>query len=599
MENCGAAPKTMTSTPQSSLLRGQDDEQKDYEEAIRNFQTGAYRDWPNEAGFEGLIEEQGPIEIPVSGSIPPWAIGSLYRTGPGIYTIDDTVKGTYRTDHWFDGLAHTHRFDITPDPNDETKVKVLYSSRRQSDELVQHIKKNGTMKYLSFGQKRDPCLGLFSKVMGTWQAAMVPHGEKWIENVNVAILPNLPGLDSVSGNLSHMEAKPAAPLSGGHRVSLPKSVWATTDNNLMKQMDPETLQPIGFATQSAFHPSLKGPLSCAHPQRDPVNGDIYNFNQDFGRGTVYRIFRVSASTGQTEIIAELKGEGVHPAYIHSFFLTEHFVVLCIPSSHVGWGGVKIPWAGNIIDAMEPFDESRKMKWFVVDRTDAKQGVVGRFESHAGFFFHSINAFEEEDGRRIVCDMIKYRTLDVIQKMYCNVILQRDGATKRFWDDEKRAKGAMLSMTRFSLSLEHSDGWSFVAAEQVSEIPAPHVGELPTINPLFATRQHRYVYSLPYQGRSTMMDGIVKTNTETREALFWDIPKGHSPGEAIFVPRPRTVVDVEQEEDDGVLLSVVLDGVAKTSYLLCLDAVTMKELGRAEMGFAIGLGFHGVHITADN
>ena len=48
------------------------------------------------------------------------------------------------------------------------------------------------------------------------------------------------------------------------------------------------------------------------------------------------------------------------------------------------------------------------------------------------------------------------------------------------------------------------------------------------------------------------------------------------------------------EDDGVLLSVVLDGPAHTSYLLCLDARTMEELGRAEADFAIGAGFHGVH-----
>ncbi|KAK4205569.1 carotenoid oxygenase [Triangularia verruculosa] len=586
----------MTSPPQPSRLRGQGDEQTDHEEAINNFQTGAYRDWPNEAGFEGLTEERGPIEIKVSGMIPSWAIGSLYRTGPGIYTITGTPKGTFRTDHWFDGLAHTHRFDITSDPDDKTKVKVFYSSRRQSEQLAEHIKKTGTMKHMSFGQKRDPCLGLFSKVMGTWQAAMVPRDEQWIGNVSVAILPNPPGLERASGNLIG-KGKVSTPAAqrGGHRVPLPKSIWATTDSSLMKQMDPETLEPIGFATQSAFHPSLKGPLSCAHAQRDPINGDIYNFNQDFGRETVYRVFRVSASTGQTDIIAELRGEGVHPAYIHSFFLTQHFVVLCIPSSHVGWGGVKIPWAGNIADAIEPFSESKTMRWFVIDRTQEKRGVVGKFESDAGFFFHSINAFEEEGGERIICDMMEYRTLDVIKKMYCNVILQKDGAAERFWRDENRAKGAMLSLARFSLSLDSSSR-GFTPVEKVFSMPAPHAGELPTINPLYATRRHRYVYSLPYQGRSTMMDGIIKTDTQTREVLFWDCPKGHSPGEAIFVPRPGADFKNEEGEDDGVLLSVVLNGFSKTSYLLCLDARTLKELGRAEMDFAIGLGFHGVHVT---
>lgn len=49
-----------------------------------------------------------------------------------------------------------------------------------------------------------------------------------------------------------------------------------------------------------------------------------------------------------------------------------------------------------------------------------------------------------------------------------------------------------------------------------------------------------------------------------------------------------------KEDDGVLLSVVLDGFSRKSYLLCLDARTMLEMGRAEMDFAVGFGFHGVH-----
>jgi torulene dioxygenase len=50
-----------------------------------------------------------------------------------------------------------------------------------------------------------------------------------------------------------------------------------------------------------------------------------------------------------------------------------------------------------------------------------------------------------------------------------------------------------------------------------------------------------------------------------------------------------------DEDDGVLLSVVLDGFKETSYLLCLDARTMKELERAECDGAVGIGTYGVPI----
>lgn len=51
------------------------------------------------------------------------------------------------------------------------------------------------------------------------------------------------------------------------------------------------------------------------------------------------------------------------------------------------------------------------------------------------------------------------------------------------------------------------------------------------------------------------------------------------------------------EDDGVLLSVVLDGDRGKSYLLCLDARDMTEVGRAEVDGVVGFGFHGEHVPS--
>ena len=556
--------------------------------------------------FDGLTEERGPIEIPVSGKIPAWAIGSLYRTGPGIYKVENTVIGTFRTNHWFDGLAHMHRFDIVPDS--DGLVKVFYSSRRQSEQMLEHIHRYGDRKYFSFGQRRDPCLGLFSKIMSTWRAARASPEDKGIENISVAIHPDLPGVNGLSrpipGSEQELSAgqKRQAPLSqGGHRAGVLKNIWVTTDNSCLKQFEPDTLEPIGFAAQQSLHPDLSGPTSCAHAQRDPITGDVFNFNLQMGRHPIYRIFRVSASTGKTDILAAIKGPTVRSAYIHSFYLTPSFVVLCVPSSHLGLGGLKVVWERNMIDAIEPFDQSRKCQWFVVDRLHGK-GLVEQFETDAGFFFHTINAFEEISDPKtgagsLTCDVIEYPNLDVMFGLYYDVLLQRNGADKEFFGNRQHADSAMARLARYQIPLSGHPADDELDDEQVPPamtklftIPAPHVGELPTINPLFATRQHRYVYSLAHLGKSTTSDVIVKTDLETKEALFWNISPGHNPGEAIFVPRPDGT-----EEDDGVLLSVVLDGTNRSSYLVCLDAKTMWEMGRAELGFAVGLGFHGVHV----
>ena len=53
----------------------------------------------------------------------------------------------------------------------------------------------------------------------------------------------------------------------------------------------------------------------------------------------------------------------------------------------------------------------------------------------------------------------------------------------------------------------------------------------------------------------------------------------------------------EDEDRGVLLSAVLDGIGGRSYLLCLDARTMREVGRADVDGVVGFGFHGCHVPS--
>ena len=42
----------------------------------------------------------------------------------------------------------------------------------------------------------------------------------------------------------------------------------------------------------------------------------------------------------------------------------------------------------------------------------------------------------------------------------------------------------------------------------------------------------------------------------------------------------------------MLLSVVLDGAAGTSFLLALDATNLSEIGRARVPHHVPFGFHG-------
>ncbi|WP_309243438.1 carotenoid oxygenase family protein [Halorubrum ezzemoulense] len=86
-------------------------------------------------------------------------------------------------------------------------------------------------------------------------------------------------------------------------------------------------------------------------------------------------------------------------------------------------------------------------------------------------------------------------------------------------------------------------------------------------------------------RSTEQD-ITKVDVDTGTAHRWR-ESGTHPGEPLFVPAPEA-----ENEDDGVLLSVVLDPEADRSRLVCLNAETLGELGRAELPHRLPFGFHG-------
>ncbi|KAH6652625.1 beta,beta-carotene 9',10'-dioxygenase [Truncatella angustata] len=572
------------------LRRGLEHEDEDYERTVQKILNQDFGDWPNEAGFEGLTEVQGPVELRVKGSIPPWAAGTLYRTGPGQYNVEDTPRGTYRTTHWFDGFGHSHRFAIIP--AEDGSVRVEYTSRRQSKALVEDIRKNGRRSIISFGQRQDPCVGIFGKLMSTFRMA-TPIAHPELDNICVTVQGTVPGLSSAT-----------RPLESGHKA-VPKTSWLGSDVAILKEVDEKTMESKTCALQTKLHPDLRGPLSCAHAQTDPETGDYFNYNLELGRVSTYRVFRSNASTGVTDILATISQSNVKPAYIHSFFLTKSYVVLCVPSTHFGAMGLWIPWELNLVDALAPFDTKNVCKWFIIDRK-GDQGVTAQFETPAGFHFHSINSFEERDestgGTDVFCDLLQYPNADIIRSYEIDVLLGNDGMTQNFWGNESKTRDALVRLVRYKFSIPKENSIEdkrsqFLKAEKLLEIKSPHVGELPTINPDYATKKYKYVYSLPNRGYSTLLDSLAKTDIETRQTLYWDNPNGHTPGEAIFVPRPKNDENGEIAEDDGVLLSVVLDGHGKKSYLVCIDAKTMKELGRAECDWAVALGFHGLHARA--
>jgi torulene dioxygenase len=271
------------------------------------------------AGYENIPEQRTTVDLQIQGVIPPWLSGVLYRTGPGTTHIPTTADPSkvVEIQHWFDGLAMHHRFEIFPGGE-----RVSYRSHNGADDLERQIAETGRYPTFSFGQRKDPCQTIFRNFFTAFQAmramgasSLSPSGI----NVSVTLTPDMPGLETETSSLS---------TPSGARY-----IVAKTDASMLQILDPKTLEPLIATTYEQLDPRLDGPLSAAHSCRDQETGDFYNYSCKFGgRFPTYKIFRIGGKDSKVDVLAEIKD--APPSYIHSFAMTERFVVLCVWQAHM-------------------------------------------------------------------------------------------------------------------------------------------------------------------------------------------------------------------------------------------------------------------------
>lgn len=532
--------------------------------------------------FDTTYVEREPVELEVQGNIPAWAAGTLFRTGMGPRTVDCGEKGIFRTNHWFDNFAQVHRFQIHAPESAAGRVRVTYNSRLTSDGLIEKVRKAGRLDGITFAAKYEPCQTFFQKLQSYFAPVTrllpkaLPKANE--ANIGVTMSVNFPGL-SATGQAE------SGPRDKGKIASL----CTKTDASVVQMLDSETLEPLGLAKQEILHPDLKGPLSAAHAKSDPITGDVYNFNMQFGMPGTYNIFRTSASTGKTDILATIRHR---TTYIHSLFLTENYVVMCFWNSIFKAGGSTILFQNNLVDSME-YEDSQPAKWVVVDKRASEEGghgVVATYESPPFFGFHSVNAYEHTsaDGiKHITADIPAYESLEILKAFYFDNILSdspKAGEVQGQWGESLAPKYRRYRLPDIPLEPREESR----QAVMEFELPRFDTPELPTLNWSVYTKEHRYVYGVLDTGRSTLADSLVKVDLADHSVKKWS-EHGQTAGEAIFIADPEST-----EEDGGILLTVVLDGISGKSYLLVLDAKDLTELGRANANGAIGFGFHGLH-----
>lgn len=331
---------------------------------------------------------------------------------------------------------------------------------------------------------------------------------------------------------------------------------AFTETLMPLRFSPDTLQTLGVF---AYGEALTGQISTAHPHYDAKRACHYNYIVDFGLRSLYRICRIG-DNGRSQQLAKIGAE--RPAYMHSFGMSaDHLILTEFP---LVVNPINLRLSGKPFIQNYRWQPERGIVFHVIAKDTGEIVYIGKTD--ATFAFHHVNAFA--DNGALAVDVVVYADASIIDQLYLSPLRA---------DAPITATGKLV---RFNVPLV--DG-APITRRTLADVPL----ELPRINSArCAGKPYRYLWGTGIEVEGDFLDSIVKIDLETGAVATWH-QVGLYPGEPVFVPSPTAKC-----EDDGVLLSVVVDIANDRSFLLVLHAGTHAELARAETPHTIPFHFHG-------
>jgi carotenoid cleavage dioxygenase-like enzyme len=336
---------------------------------------------------------------------------------------------------------------------------------------------------------------------------------------------------------------------------------ALAETPIQVQFDPETLRTVGVV---GWDTSDFGRMTTVHPHLDESRNEAINLVTRFGAASQYVLRRLDTSDPAHVRGRDLATRRVRePAYIHSFGMSaDHLVIAEFPL--VVNPMALLLWLRPYIENFR-WEPRRGTRFHIYDR--ASGAHVRSVTTDAFFAFHHVNAFES-DGELVV-DLVGYDDASVIEAFYLH----------RLEEPDVRIPHGTLRRFRIPLAGSGPVG---------TEVLSPTAIELPSLDyhRMNTSPDHRVVYGVGLRAERGFYDQLVKVDLGTGSTKTFHEP-GCYPGEGVFVGRPGRTA-----EDDGVVLSVVLDARRGVSYLLVLDASTFTEVARAELPHPVLFGYHG-------
>jgi beta,beta-carotene 9',10'-dioxygenase len=325
-------------------------------------------------------------------------------------------------------------------------------------------------------------------------------------------------------------------------------------------IDPATLATIRTRRSTALNRCC---ASSPHPVVDRLTGERFDLSLCNGDPAGY-VISVTDPEGMTRRLCVVPSSRL--GYMHSFSVTERWVVIVegpFTAHPRSLSSSRRLYLRNYV-----WDAGRGSRILVVDRRTG--ALKATLSTRPLFTLHHINAWDEGD--RIVVDLAAYADPSILDSLA--------------FDNGEVPTGDFPAplATRLFIDLEHK-------RVVCSPLKCPP-GEFCITDARFSMRQHTIVFAAGPTRTGEPIDRLWRSDMTTGQLVTWSSDNCF-PGAPVLVPAAA-----DDSEGEGWLLSIVLDVMAKRSFVLILDAATMVEQARAWLPWVLPFGLHALFVPEE-
>lgn len=316
-------------------------------------------------------------------------------------------------------------------------------------------------------------------------------------------------------------------------------------------------QQLNSLDTDPFHGTLETGFT-AHTKFDSQSKELHGITYAFPRGSYeahYVVIDKDGRVKRTDLLPLSSGTMLHECAITENYVLVLDLSITFALSKLAKGYFPFSWNDDHqarIGLLNRKSDNVEIKWFNIDPC---------------YFFHTVNAYEDQQGNVVVHAMRYQRLFD------------------EDWNGPFTEFPSLL--TRWTLNLANGNA----SEQQLDDLPA----EFPRMHPHLNGKFNRFGYLLgtglgvkPDFGRIIKYDFVNKSNE------VYELGEGKEGAESVFIPSEN-----QKNEDDGYLMTYVYDKASDKSNLVIFHAQNIKSgpIAQIKLPQRVPFGFHGNWVPA--